>query len=698
MDSSRLDRAPPTPRMRPGPAVTAALVLACLGASGVAGREEADPVTDSGPFLFAAARMLAGEPGRTDEALDLFERAVAVDPEAPFLRVGLADFLGRLRRLDEAAEHLAVAYRNAPRDVEVLRRYGRIQMELSDRARDREAVDRALEALEALRELAPSDIEGMLLLSRVRVALEELGEAAAVLEELVSYHNGNRQLQRMLAGALREAGEDERAQQVEADMLRFDERSAEARSVEERLESARRESRQGNHTRAIEMLEGVAAELTGSVPVRGALAEEYYRRAMSRGRTPDQRAADLAEALRRLRELPRAARRNQGVRVLEARILGASGRGSEAIDLLEGLRRELPDDPRILRDLVGRLMEEGEWERIRQIGRSLVDGANRGTQQGPDSADFGLGLLVEALRQLGRIDQALAELQSEVERRGETVELLLSQAELLAESGRKRRAMAILRRGALGAERLLRGGEAGEPDVQAILRKAGIYVDLGEARLAGRVLDRFATSGDVRRLVGIADFWRARGRFAESAPLIELALARIRSGAETGFDLDPETLRAGLFFQLGEAYERTRRYEEAAEQFQAVLEIQPENSTAMNYLGYMWADNGENLDQALELVQRAVALEPNNGAYVDSLGWALFRLGEYEEARRHLERANRLAPEDSTILEHLGDVHVALGNTRRAREAYEHALAIAEEEGEENVEAVRRKLSELPRR
>ncbi len=667
----------------------AAFVAFCLGASVAVGQEAAEPVADSGPFLFAAARMLAGEPGRTDEALELFERAVAMDPEAPFLRAGLADFLGQLRRFDEAAEHLAVAYRNAPNDVDVLRKYGRIQMELADVGRDRGAVDRALEALKALRELAPSDIDGMVFLSQIHSRLGEFKEAASVLEELVSYHNGNRQLQYRLVNALREAGEDDRAQEVQADMLRFDDLS-----VEERLELAGRESRQGNHTRAIEMLEGLAEE-PDSVPVRGALAEEYYRRAMSRGRTPDQRTEDLAEALRRLRELPRAARRNPGARFLEARILGASGQGREALDLLEGLRREQPDEPRVLRELVRQLMAADEWERIRRIGRSMVDRADRGTELGRDTADFGLGLLVEALRRSGETDQALDELEAEVERRGESVELLLSQAELLAESGRKRRAMAILRRDAVATERLVRGGEDGRPDVQAIRRKAGIYVDLDEERLAVRVLDRFAAAGNVAQLIGIADFWRSRGRFAESAPLIERALDRVDSGAETDLEFDPKTLRAGLFFQLGEAYERTRRYDEAADQFQAVLEIQPENSTAMNYLGYMWADNGENLEQALELVRRAVALEPDNGAYVDSLGWALFRLGEFEEARRHLERANQLAPEDSTILEHLGDVYVALGDTGRAREAYEHALAINDEE---NVEAVRRKLGELSRR
>ena len=668
----------------------ATFVLVCLGTSGAVGQEAAEPVADGGPFLFAAARMLAGEPGRTDEALELFERAVAMDPEAPFLRIGLADFLSQLRRFDEAAEHLAVAYRNAPDDVDVLRRYGRIQMELSNLGRDRAAVDRALEALKALRGLAPNDIDGMLFLAQIHGLLVQHKEAAAVLEELISYHNGNRQLQHMLVNALREAGEDDRARQVQADMLRFDDRSVEAR-----LELAGRESRQGNHTGAIEMLEGLAREFSDSVPVQGALAEEYYRRSISRGRTPEQRTEDLAEALRRLRELPRAARRNPGARFLEARILGASGQGREAIDLLEGLRREQPDEPQVLRELVRQLMVADEWERIRQIGRSMVDRADRGTELGRDTADFGLGLLVEALRQSGETDQALAELEAEVERRGESVELLLSQAELLAESGRKRRAMAILRRDTVATDRLLRGGDDGRPDVQAIRRKAGIYVDLDEERLAVRVLDRFAAAGNVAQLIGIADFWRSRGRFAESAPLIERALVRVDSGAETDLELDPETLRAGLFFQLGEAYERTRRYDEAAEQFQAVLEIQPENSTAMNYLGYMWADNGENLEQALELVRRAVALEPNNGAYVDSLGWALFRLGEFEEARRHLVRANQLAPEDSTVLEHLGDVYVALGDTRRAREAYEHALAINDKE---NVEAVRRKLGELSRR
>ncbi len=670
-----------------------AVILLCLAAQPTRAQEAAAAPAGSGPFLFTAARLLAAEPDRVEEALDLFERAVAADPDAPFLRIGLAEFLaGKLRRFDEAAEHTAVAYRLAPDDVDVLRAHARILVNLPRGSGGQlgEVLDQALEALERLRRLAPSDIEGMMLLYRIRERLEEYEEAASVLEELVSYHNGHRQLQGLLVDAFRRAGQEDRAEEVRNEMLQLD-----GLSLEARMELAHRESQRGNHTEAIELLEGAVAEQPESIPVRGALAEEYYRRGVARGRTPQQRAGDLAEALDRLRALPRAARANPSARLLEARILAGSDRTSEAIELFEDLRRESRDDPRIVRELVPLLMREGEWSRIRDIGQALVDRADRSTAEGVQSSDLGLSLLVEALRQLGEVDRALEVLAAEEKRAGESAELVLSQAELLAEAGRKRRAMALLRRDVVANDRLLRGNDDGEPELPALVKKARLYFDLGADRLALRIYEDLAANGEVRRLMLVAEACREQGRFSESIPFLLRALARIDAGAETGLDVEKNTLRAALRFQLGEAYERSRRYDEAAEQFQAVLALQPENSHAMNYLGYMWADNGENLEQALELIRRAVDLDPNNGAFVDSLGWALFRLGEFEQARRHLERANQLVPRDSTILEHLGDVYVALGDPQRAREAYEQALAINDEE---NVDSVRRKLSELARR
>ena len=691
MDHVENGSRPPLGRSLTSAAAVAMIVLVPLGARTARGQEASGAAGESGPYLFAAARMLADEPERREEALGLFERAVAADPEAPFLRLGLAEFLAGLGRSEEAAEQAAAAYRLAPDDVDVLRAYAQAQVDpRGGGGRRGEAIDRALEALERLRRLAPGDLQGMILLYQIRRTREEYGEAASVLEELVSYHNGNRQLQSMLVDAFRRAGRDDRAQELQEEMLRLD-----GLTLEARMELAHRESQRGNHSEAIDLLEGGVAENPESIAVRGALAEEYYRRGVARGRTPGQRADDLAEALHRLRALPEAARATPRARILEATILAESERTPEAVELLEELRRESRDDPRIVRELVPLLAREGEWRRIGDIGQGMVDRADRSTPEGERSANLGLSMLVEALRQLGELDRALEVLEAEETRAGESVEGVLSQAELLVDAGRKRRALAMLRRGIVANERLLRAGEGGEPEFAALKKKARLYFGLEADRLALRVYEDLVSNGDLQRLMLVADFCREQGRFAEAVPFLQRALSGVDGGVETGLDIGEDELRVALRFQLGEAYERSRRYDEAADQFRAVLELEPENSLALNYLGYMWADNGENLEQALELIRRAVDLDPNNGAFVDSLGWALFRLGEFEQARRHLERANRLVPRDSTILEHLGDVYVALGDPQRAREAYEQALALNDEE---NVESVRRKLSELSRR
>lgn len=691
MDHVENGSRPPLGRSLTSAAAVAMIVLVPLGARTARGQEASGADGESGPYLFTAARMLADEPERREEALGLFERAVAADPEAPFLRLGLAEFLAGLGRSEEAAEQAAAAYRLAPDDVDVLRAYAQAQVDpRGGGGRRGEAIDRALEALERLRRLAPGDLQGMILLYQIRRTREEYGEAASVLEELVSYHNGNRQLQSMLVDAFRRAGRDDRAQELQEEMLRLD-----GLTLEARMELAHRESQRGNHSEAIDLLEGGVAENPESIAVRGALAEEYYRRGVARGRTPGQRADDLAEALHRLRALPEAARATPRARILEATILAESERTPEAVELLEELRRESRDDPRIVRELVPLLAREGEWRRIGDIGQGMVDRADRSTPEGERSANLGLSMLVEALRQLGELDRALEVLEAEETRAGESVEGVLSQAELLVDAGRKRRALAMLRRGIVANERLLRAGDDGEPEFAALKKKARLYFGLEADRLALRVYEDLVSNGDLQRLMLVADFCREQGRFAEAVPFLQRALSGVEGGVETGLDIGDDELRVALRFQLGEAYERSRRYDEAADQFRAVLELEPENSLALNYLGYMWADNGENLEQALELIRRAVDLDPNNGAFVDSLGWALFRLGEFEQARRHLERANRLVPRDSTILEHLGDVYVALGDPQRAREAYEQALALNDEE---NVESVRRKLSELSRR
>jgi tetratricopeptide (TPR) repeat protein len=146
-----------------------------------------------------------------------------------------------------------------------------------------------------------------------------------------------------------------------------------------------------------------------------------------------------------------------------------------------------------------------------------------------------------------------------------------------------------------------------------------------------------------------------------------------------------------LYFQLGAACERRGDHAEAVRHFRRCLELAPDFAEALNYLGYMWAERGENLDEARTLIEKALNAEPDNGAFLDSLGWVLFKQGQPRAALDWLRKAIAHTEEpDATLYDHLGDVHAALGEMEAAREAWRKSLEI------EPSDAVRQKLGAAP--
>jgi Flp pilus assembly protein TadD len=118
------------------------------------------------------------------------------------------------------------------------------------------------------------------------------------------------------------------------------------------------------------------------------------------------------------------------------------------------------------------------------------------------------------------------------------------------------------------------------------------------------------------------------------------------------------------------------QWEKAEPDLVRAVEIAPKEAVALNYLGYSWAERGENLDRAFELIEQAVALEPNSGAYIDSLGWAYFQRDDFQNAVGHLEHAATLEPADPTITDHLGDVYWRLGRKIEAKYQWERVLEL----------------------
>ena len=165
-------------------------------------------------------------------------------------------------------------------------------------------------------------------------------------------------------------------------------------------------------------------------------------------------------------------------------------------------------------------------------------------------------------------------------------------------------------------------------------------------------------------------------KFGDAAEIYEKALARID---------DPQAIHWSLFYRQGIAYERTKRWPLAEAAFKKALELFPNEPRVLNYLGYSWVDMNMNLEEGLEMIETAVSLRPRDGYIVDSLGWALYRMGRYEDAVRELERAVELRPADPTINDHLGDALWRAGRKLEAVYQWNHALALDPEADQEQI-------------
>jgi tetratricopeptide (TPR) repeat protein len=152
-----------------------------------------------------------------------------------------------------------------------------------------------------------------------------------------------------------------------------------------------------------------------------------------------------------------------------------------------------------------------------------------------------------------------------------------------------------------------------------------------------------------------------------------------------------------IYFLRGELYDRQKMYDQAEAQFRKALAIDPQNPAVLNYLGYMLADQGMKLPEALKMVSEAVDLDPQNGAYLDSLGWVYFKSGQYTQAEENLRKANERINTDPTVHDHLGEVYEKTGNLKMAvaqweRSMTEYAHSLPADTDPDDVQKVQHKL------
>jgi tetratricopeptide (TPR) repeat protein len=235
----------------------------------------------------------------------------------------------------------------------------------------------------------------------------------------------------------------------------------------------------------------------------------------------------------------------------------------------------------------------------------------------------------------------------------------------------------------------------------ALLSLADLYESVKKPQMAIKVYERVPSSSPLKRnaQIQLAIDLDAADRTDEAIKILKgvttddpkdieavMALGNIERGRKKfadcvgtyshGIDILPKETDKNTwvyYYYRGICEERDKQWNKAEADMRKALELQPEQPHVLNYLGYSWIDQGVNLDEGMKMIKRAVEQRPDDGYIVDSLGWAYYRIGNYEDAVKNLERAIDLKPEDPTINDHLGDAYWRVGRTLEAKFQWAHA-------------------------
>jgi tetratricopeptide (TPR) repeat protein len=595
--------------------------------------------------LYLRARTAVAD-GQYREALDLYRKVIERMPDDAVIRFEYAQLLRDLNVQDEAVRQAREAIRIDPNMPEAHRLLG--SLELAGGEKDPSRIDRGIEELKQARKLAPEDIGTAAALARALLQRGRPGEAAQLLDELPETMT-QPALQRMAAEARAKTGRTADAEQLYRQLLEADptDREITAALVDVYEEDDRYDD-------ALKLL----VELQKKDPENPAIEERI---------TLDlARAGRFEQAEKRARDLATRRPENRDIRRLLAQVLFEKGDVAGGEKILRDLLKADPEDEGSRRALAGELVRERRFGEA----KALFDESLRRAGADPKAAEQRLW----ASRELGFV----AYLQKDYASARRILEAIA-----LPAKGVDGRAMRLILAAARDGEDFPYGlakakaALAAEPkNVEWEASVAEFQYRSGDHAAAAAGLVKLAASTELDRVMAAAD---AAARVKDYA-----TAARIAREASRRFPESTEVL-----FRLASSLERAGTQAEAEKVFLQLLEKKPNDAATLNYLGYMWADKGVHLERARDFLEKAVAREPRNGAYRDSLGWAFFRLGNLDAAEKNLREAARREPDDATIEEHLGDLSERQGRLEDAVRHWQRSLSLKPDDPEK----VREKLS-----
>ena len=604
-------------------------------------------------YHFALAHMYEeqvatyGRSELANKAIEEYRAAIDADPTSAYLTSGLAELYAKTGRIRDAVIEAQEIIKKNPNNLEARRLLGRIYLrslgDMQAGSGSESVLKLAIEQYEQIVRLQPDSMEDHLLLGRLYRLNNDLQKAENEFKTAVKLQPDSEEAVTTLAYLYNELGDTGRAAQVLSSVPGA-ERSAKLYSALGYTYEQQKQYKEAidAYRHAIEMdrdnldaIRGLAQNLLNDGQADAAL--EQYKVIADANPEDAQTYVRIAEiyrkqgkydlALDNLKKAESMVQDSVEVPYNIAAIYQAQGRYDEAVPIMRDLlkKSEKPDgkysngekgNRAVFLERLGAIYrDQGNNQAANEVFREII------ALGGDDNVERGYQEIIDTWREAKEWQKAL-------ETAKEAVQKLPS------------------------------------PQLKMVL--AAQQADLGDADKALRDVRGMLKGGPEDRdiYIRLAEMNTRLRRFSDAAQALDKAEELSKKQEDKEY----------VWFLRGVNFERGKHYAEAEEQFKKVLASDPEHASALNYLGYMLADQNTKLDEAFAYIKRAVDLDPTNGAYLDSLGWAYFRLGKYELAEDNLLKASQKINTDPTVHDHLGDLYQKTGRLKLAATNWERAL------------------------
>jgi tetratricopeptide (TPR) repeat protein len=615
------------------------------------------PKTDKKPdqaaayYHFGLAHMyeemmaMYGRSEYATKAIEEYRQAIENDPSSEYLNASLAELYAKTGRIRDAVLEAQDIIKRDPNNLEAHKLLGRIYLrslgDLQPGTQSREVLGLAIEQYEAMIKIEPNNADNHILLGRLYFVSKDLIKAEAEFKAALKIDPNSEEAVTNLAFLYNDEGDNKKA----TDLLNSVPEGQRSAKVYAALGTTYEQ--QKDYKKAIaafrqavsmdkenlDAMRGLAQNLSNDNQIDAALDE--YRMIQDADPQDATAALRLAEIYRRQGKFDLAMENLKKAGALvqdsleipynEALILEAQGKYEDAASVLQKLvAHPLPADAHAGDKANRALFLERLGNVYREAGRPMLalETFRKIVDLGGDEASRGYQDVIDEYRDQKQFAEATKTAQEAVKKIPDDKGLKLALAQQLADSGKPDESIQI-------AKAQLKGG----PDDR------DTYIMLSQINLRLK-----------------------RWKDAEDA---------ITQAEKTA--VRPEEKEYIRFLQ-GSIYEREKKYEQAEQAFRDVLQQNPSNSMALNYLGYMLADRNTHLEEALTLVKKALDFDPQNYNYIDSLGWVYFKLGNFDQAEENLRKAADKSPNDATIQDHLGELYARTSRFKLAAAHWEHAL------------------------